>query len=140
VVLTTPSPRSVSFRITRRTAAAKAVKLCEKGDRDVLVVDTFAAFTKLAGSEENNAGDIRERMEPLKKAAQSHGLAVLVIRHAGKDGRGRGSSQFEAEVDIVATLKRPEGNHADTVRQLETIGRYGATKLNIELTEHGTCP
>jgi DNA polymerase-1 len=118
----------------------KAVKLCEKDGRDVLVVDTFAAFTKLAGSEENNAGDIRERMDPLKKAAQSHDLAVLVIRHAGKDGKGRGSSQFEAEVDIVATLKRPEGNHADTVRQLETIGRYGATKLNIELTEEGYVP
>jgi hypothetical protein len=115
----------------------KATKLCEKDGRDVLVVETFAAFTKLAGSEENNAGDIRERMEPLKKAAQSHSLAILVIRHAGKDGRGRGSSQFEAEVDIVATLKRPEGNHADSVRQLETIGRYGATKLNMELTEEG---
>jgi DNA polymerase-1 len=115
----------------------KAIELCEKDSLDILVVDTFAAFTKLAGSEENNAGDIRERMEPLKKAAQSHDLAVLVIRHAGKDGKGRGSSQFEAEVDIVATLKRPEGNHADTVRQLETIGRYGATKLNIELTKEG---
>jgi len=115
----------------------KAIKLCDKDGRDVLVVDTFAAFTKLAGSEENNAGDIRERMEPLKKAAQSHDLAVLVVRHAGKDGKGRGSSQFEAEVDIVATLKRPEGNHAENVRQLETIGRYGATKVNIELTEKG---
>jgi len=117
-----------------------AIKHCENDDRDILVVDTFAAFTKLAGSEENNAGDIRERMEPLKKAAQSHDLAVLIVRHAGKDGKGRGSSQFEAEVDIVATLKRPEGNHADAVRQLETIGRYGATKLNIELTEEGYVP
>ena len=118
----------------------KAIKLCEWNGRGVLVVDTFAAFTKLAGSEENNAGDIRQRMDPLKKAAQSHDLAVLVIRHAGKDGRGRGSSQFEAEVDIVATLKRPEGNHAEAVRQLETICRYGATKLNIELTEEGYVP
>lgn len=115
----------------------KAIKFCEMDHRDVLVVDTFAAFTKLVGSEENNAGDIRSRMEPLKKAAQSHDLAVLVIRHAGKDGRGRGSSQFEAEADIVATLKRPEGNHAENVRQLETIGRYGATKVNIELKEEG---
>jgi hypothetical protein len=118
----------------------KAIRLCEKDGRNIFVVDTFAAFTKLVGSEENNSGDIRERMEPLKKAAQSHDLAVLVIRHAGKDGRGRGSSQFEAEVDIVATLKRPEGNHAETVRQLETIGRHGATKLNIELTEEGYVP
>src|SRR5215217_7974536 len=75
--------------------------------------------------------------QPLKKAAQSNDLAVLIVRHAGKDGKGRGSSQFEAEVDIVATLKRSEGNHVDSVRQLETIGRYGATKLNIELTDRG---
>ncbi len=118
----------------------KATKACEQDGRDVLVVDTFAAFTKLAGTEENNSGDIRERMEPLKEAAQSHDLAVLMARHAGKDGRGRGSSQFEAEADIIATLKRPEGNHAESVRQLETIGRYGATKLNIELTEEGYVP
>jgi hypothetical protein len=115
----------------------KSVKQCEKDDREILVADTFAAFAKLAGSEENNAGDIHERMEPLKKAAQSHGLAVVLVRHAGKDGRGRGSSQFEAEADIVATLKRPEGNHSDSVRQLETIGRYGTTKVNIELTQQG---
>src|SRR5215203_3092593 len=118
----------------------KATKLCEKDGRDVLVVDTFAAFTKLVGAEENNAGDIRERMEPLKRAAQSHDLAVLVARHAGKDGKGRGSSQFEAEVDIVVGLKRPEGNHAENVRQLESIGRYGATKLNIALTKEGYEP
>ena len=118
----------------------KAVKVCERDYHDVLVVDTFAAFAELVGSEENNAGDIHERMEPLKKAAQSHDLAILLVRHAGKDGKGRGSSQFEAEVDIVATLKRPEGNHAESVRQLETIGRYGVTKLNIELTEEGYVP
>lgn len=118
----------------------KAVTLCKKDGREVLVVDTFAAFTKLIGSEENEAGKIRQRMEPLKKAAQSHNLAILVARHAGKDGKGRGSSQFEAEADIVATLKRPEGNHAENVRQLETIGRYGMTKSNIELTEKGYVP
>jgi DNA polymerase-1 len=118
----------------------KGVKVCERDHHDVLVVDTFAAFAELVGSEENNAGDIHERMEPLKKAAQSHDLAVLLVRHAGKDGKGRGSSQFEAEVDVVVTLKRPEGNHAENARQLQTIGRYGATKLNIELTEEGYVP
>ncbi len=115
----------------------KAVERCKDDGHDILVIDTFAAFTKLEGSEENDAGAVREKMQPLKKAAQNHDLAVLVIRHAGKDGKGRGSSQFEAEADIVATLKRPEGNHEENVRQLETIGRYGATKVNIELTEEG---
>ena len=62
----------------------KAIKLCEKDSLDILVVDTFATFTKLARSEENNAGDIRKRMEPLKKAAQSHDLAAKAF-HRGPD-------------------------------------------------------
>lgn len=113
---------------------------CVNRSIDTLVVDTFAAFTGLAGAEENNSGDIRERMEPLKTAAQAHNLAVLYIRHAGKSGKGRGSSQFEAEGDIILTLKRPEGCPAEgAARVLEGIGRYDIipAKLTLELTENG---
>ena len=64
---------------------------------------------------------------------------MLYIRHAGKSGRARGSSQFEAEGDIILTLKRPEGNQKENVRVLEGIGRYDdiPRKLNVELTEEG---
>jgi hypothetical protein len=41
-----------------------------------------------------------------------------VARHAGKDGKGRGSSIFEGEADIVLTLGRPEGNRKETARVL----------------------
>ena len=122
-----------------KSLLSQAVKECERRGVGVLVVDTFAAFSGIVGAEENNSGDIRDKMEPLKEAAQVHGLAVLYIRHAGKSGRPRGSSQFEAEGDIILTLKRGEGNQKENVRVLEGIGRYDEIprRLNVELTDSG---
>jgi predicted ATP-dependent serine protease len=116
-----------------------AIKACSKGGFEVLVVDTFAGLSGLRGTEENNVGDILEKMAPLKVAAQKHGLAVIVARHAGKDGKGRGSSIFEGEADIVLTLGRPEGNHKETARVLEGIGRHDdiPSRIIIELTDEG---
>jgi hypothetical protein len=76
-------------------------------------------------------------MEPLKRAANIDGLAVLTTRHSGKDGKGRGSSQFEAEADILVSLRRKDGNQPETVRELDIIGRYGAKRLNIDKTPDG---
>jgi putative DNA primase/helicase len=118
---------------------SSAVEECKRIGADVLVVDTFAAFSGIVGDEENKSGAIRDKMAPLKEAAQEHHLAVLYIRHAGKSGTARGSSQFEAEGDIILSLKRAEGNQKENVRVLEGIGRYDEIprKLNIELTEDG---
>ena len=102
---------------------------------DVLVVDTFAVFAGLRGSEENESGPVAERMRVLRLVAQKYGLAVLLIRHAGKDGKPRGSSAFEAEADICITLSRPEGQHAPSVRKIAGIGRYGEWERNIQLVD-----
>ena len=102
---------------------------------DVLVVDTFAVFAKLKGSEENDAGPVAERMRVLRHEAQRYNLAVLLIRHAGKDGTARGSSAFEAEADICVTLSRPEGRHTPSVRKLTVIGRYGEWERNVQLKD-----
>ena len=48
----------------------KAVRECEKYAADLLIVDTFAGLAAIRGSEENNSGDIAEKMEPLKWAAR----------------------------------------------------------------------
>jgi hypothetical protein len=112
-------------------AAAAAVGL----GLDVLVVDTFAVFAKLKGSEENDAGPVADRMRVLRLVAQRYNLAVLLIRHAGKDGTARGSSAFEAEADICVTLSRPEGRHSPTVRKLCVIGRYGEWERNVQLKD-----
>ncbi len=118
---------------------SSAVEECVRLGVDVLVIDTFAAFSGIVGDEENKSGAIRDKMAPLKAAAQEHNLAVLYIRHAGKSGKARGSSQFEAEGDIILNLKRPEGNHDENVRILEGIGRYDEIprRLTIALTDDG---
>ena len=112
-------------------AAAEA----QRRGLDVLVVDTFAVFARLKGSEENDAGPVADRMRVLRLAAQKYDIAVLLIRHAGKDGTPRGSSAFEAEADIVATLSRPEGRHAPSVRKITAIGRYGELERNVQLQD-----
>ena len=45
------------------------------------------------------------------------------LASAGCGNDERGSSIFEGEADIVLTLGRPEGNHKETARVLEGIGR-----------------
>jgi hypothetical protein len=102
---------------------------------DALVVDTFAVFARLKGSEENEAGPVADRMRVLRLVAQKFDIGVVLIRHAGKDGTPRGSSAFEAEADICVTLSRPEGRHDPTVRRITGIGRYGEWERNIQLQE-----
>ncbi len=102
---------------------------------DALIVDTFAVFSGLKGSEENESGPVGHRMRVLRLVAQKHNIAVCLIRHSGKDGKPRGSSAFEAEADICVVLSRPEGNHAPGVRKLEVIGRYGEWERNIEFKD-----
>jgi AAA domain len=116
-----------------------AIEVCKGDGFEVLVIDTFAGLSRLKGNEENQVGSILEKLAPLKAAAHKHNLAVLLARHAGKDGKGRGSSIFEGEADIVLTLGRPEGNHKKSVRVLEGIGRHDdiPSRITIELTEKG---
>src|SRR5215212_2725396 len=102
---------------------------------DGLIVDTFAVFAKLKGSEENDSGAVAHRMRVLRLIAQTFNIAVVLIRHAGKDGTPRGSSAFEAEADICVTISRPEGRHAPTVRKIAGIGRYGEWERNIQLRD-----
>jgi hypothetical protein len=100
---------------------------------DALVVDTFAVFARLKGSEENDSGSVGDRMRVLRMVAQTNDIAVVLVRHAGKDGTPRGSSAFEAEADICVTISRPEGRHAPTVRKIAGVGRYGEWERNIQL-------
>jgi hypothetical protein len=113
----------------------RAAKEADQLGMDALIVDTFAVFARLKGSEENDSGPVADRMRVLREVAQKYDIGVLLIRHAGKDGTPRGSSAFEAEADICITLGKPEGNHAPTVRALSGKGRYGVWERNIQLQE-----
>ncbi len=102
-----------------------------------MVVDTLNRFAGLKGDEENSAGAVGEAMNPLLETAQGDHLCVLSIRHANKEGRARGSTQFDHDVDQILTLKRPEAGYGDNVRELDSIGRYHNGAMLIELSEDG---
>jgi hypothetical protein len=122
---------------------AEAVRECKRVTATLLVVDTLPQFAGLKGDSENNSGDALAAMEPLLQAA-ADGLGIILVRHERKSGgdigdSGRGSSAFAGAVDIVLSLRRPEGHGKKTLRVLHALSRFSETPadLLIELTESG---
>jgi hypothetical protein len=56
------------------------------------------------------------------------------IRHANHEGRGRGSTAFLHDVDIVITIRLPDATLPANVRVVEAHGRYDGIpeRTNIE--------
>ena len=112
-----------------------ALREAERIGSGVVIVDTLAQFAGIKGDGENNSGDALTALEPLQVMAH-RGLAVLVSRHARKSGGevgedGRGSSAFTGGADVVLSLKRPEGNHRQTMRVLEGLSRFQETPSRV---------
>jgi putative DNA primase/helicase len=125
---------------------AAARQVAKEIGAKILVVDTIAQFLALRGDTENEAGAALEALKPLQEAARE-GLAVIAVHHEKKgssdvgDG-GRGSSAFAGAVDIIVSLRRPEGQTSPGVRVLHALSRFPATPTvqYVELTEHGYEP
>lgn len=123
---------------------AMTVEECRAREAGLLVVDTISQWSGIRGDAENNAGDALEAVRPLQQAAALHGLAVVIVRHSRKGGGdvgedGRGSSAFAGAVDVVLSLRRPEGSTQPNVRVLHALSRYAATPetLALQLTAEG---
>jgi hypothetical protein len=122
---------------------AHAVPECKRIGARLLVVDTLPQFAGLKGDSENNSGDALAAMGPLLQAA-AEGIGIILVRHERKSGgdvgdSGRGSSAFSGVVDIVLSLRRPEGNAKKTLRVLQALSRFSETpaELLVELTDRG---
>jgi hypothetical protein len=120
-----------------------AVEECKRRSAKLLVVDTLGQFSGLVGDSENNSGDALRAVQPLQVAARE-GLAVIIVRHERKSGgslgdSGRGSSAYAGAVDILLSIRRPEGNHKRNVRLIQAVSRFDETppELLIELTDDG---
>lgn len=120
-----------------------AINYCRQVGARLLVVDTLSQFAGIAGDSENNSGDALQAMMPLQEAA-GHGLAVVILRHDRKSGglvgeSGRGSSAYSGTVDIVLSIRRPEGNTKKTLRTIHAVGRFDGIpdELVIDLTPTG---
>ena len=127
-------PRRLTLDMNWPKIVEKAVEECLDKKAGLLVVDTLPRFAGLEGDRENNAGDVMKAMTPLVDAAQEHDLGVWSIRHANHEGRGRGSTAFLHDVDIVMTIRLPDATLPASVRVIEAHGRYDAipARTNIE--------
>lgn len=116
-----------------------AAQKCKEADARLLVVDTVPQWAGLRGTSENDSGAALEALRPLQVLA-GRGIGVVCIRHDGKAERavgdsGRGSSAWGGGVDIIISIRRPEGNSSPTTRVLHCIGRFDELpeKLVIDL-------
>jgi putative DNA primase/helicase len=134
-----------TFGTPWRSVAEAAIEECKRRGAELLIVDTLAQFAGLIGDTENNAGDALKALRPLQKAA-AEGIAVVIVRHERKSGgalgeSGRGSSAFAGAVDIIVSIRRPEGNQPRNVRLLQAVSRFdNPDDLLIELTDDGYRP
>jgi hypothetical protein len=117
----------------------------------LLVIDTFAAWGKLRGDDENQSGSSQATMETYQWAA-SQGVAVLVIHHAVKAGgdlggdtggssrRLRGSGAIAGAVEVIIELAKRRGEPRESrKRVLLSDSRFAHTPhiLSIEHSEAG---
>jgi AAA domain len=71
----------------------------------LLVIDTFPGLAGLGDEQENDAGAITSRLQPLQVAA-GNGLAVLFLHHMNNANQPRGSKAFRGVVDISTRFLR----------------------------------
>jgi hypothetical protein len=111
-------------------------EVAKEQEAGLVIIDTLNRFAGLTGEQENQAGHAAAIMTPLLDAAQQDGLAVLQVRHANWEGKARGSTQFDHDVDQLVTLKKDSGGN-ECVRVLDSIGRYHSGTMKVELTPSG---
>ena len=104
----------------------------EEVGASLLVVDTLGQFAGLRGDSENNAGDALQALEPMQRLAAKLAVGAVVVRHERKGGgevgeAGRGSTAFAGAVDIVLSLRRPEGQGRSSIRVIHALSRFSET-------------
>ena len=114
---------------------AEAVRICRLRNLGLLVVDTFASWSRMGGDSENNSGVVLEALEPIAAAA-AQDLAVFAIHHdrkgCGHYGDGlRGSNALAGAVDVVTGLTRLDGTPEGRV--LRAVSRYDDTPAELAL-------
>src|SRR5208337_4950846 len=103
------------FRILAADQVESGINLCsQEGQRamepllhdvDLLILDNLSTLCT-SGSE--SASDAWVPMQNWLIKLRRQGIAVLLVHHAGINGRQRGTSRREDALDTVIALRRPE--------------------------------
>jgi putative DNA primase/helicase len=70
---------------------------------DLLVLDNLASLVGFA----RNGGDCWSTVQNYLLHLRRHGMAVLIVHHANRNGQQRGTSRREDVLDTVLALRRP---------------------------------
>jgi len=97
--------RSSSVGYEWSTLAAGAAERALAHNHRLLVIDTFPGLAGLGDEQENDAGAITSRLQPLQIAAGA-GLAVLFLHHMNNASQPRGSKAFRGVVDTSIRFLR----------------------------------
>src|SRR5436190_2429312 len=114
------------FRILAADQIETGINLCaEDGQRslepllhdvDLLIVDNLSTLCT-SGSE--SASDAWVPMQNWLLKLRRQGIAVLLVHHAGVNGRQRGTSRREDALDTVIALRRPEDHSPEEGARFE---------------------
>lgn len=97
--------RSLSIGHDWSTLIAGATEWALAKEHRLLVIDTFPGLAGLGDEQENDAGAITSRLQPLQVAAGA-GLAVLFLHHMNNANQPRGSKAFRGVVDTSIRFLR----------------------------------
>jgi hypothetical protein len=118
----------------RELIAAATAEALAAGAK-LLLVDTFAAWSKLGGDRENDSGEVLAALEPLGALAE-RGIAAVVLHHSRKSetldpaDAVRGSGALAGAFDLVFDLQRADrSNAAATARKLAVLARSSAVDV-----------
>ena len=81
----------------------------------LVIVDALADV--MLGGEENSVKDVQPLFLNLRKLAQDHNAAIIVIHHANKGGTYRGSSAIKGAVDLLIEVKADSADMSKTAGQ-----------------------
>ncbi|MBA4191833.1 MAG: hypothetical protein C0467_27960 [Planctomycetaceae bacterium] len=111
-------------------------KLAREFSSDLVVIDTISRASAHA---ENDTAATTRMMAPLRRLAQEHELAVLLLHHCGRSGHIRGSTALEAQSDCVLTISRVSDDIMDRRRRLSASSRLsGHDEFEYVMLPNGT--
>jgi AAA domain len=90
---------------------AGATELALAEEHRLLVIDTLPGLAGLGDEQENDAGAITSRLQPLQVAAGA-GLAVMFLHHMNNANQPRGSKAFRGVVDTSIRYLRKAKSHS----------------------------
>ena len=91
------------FNLTDERGVNRFERLIEGQCPSLVVIDALADV--IPGVDENSVKDVQPAFMALRRIAEEHNVAIVVIHHTNKSGGYRGSSAMKGSVDLLLTVE-----------------------------------